>query len=112
MTVEHAAADAPTEILVCRVCLDEAEDAITSSCKHIFCRSCVRQYLESAVEGQPHCPACHVHMTIDLFQDAIEREEDQPKQGFLSRIDPSKYKTSTKIEALYAGHSLIRCDLY
>lgn len=110
MTVEHSAADAPTEILVCRVCLDEAEDAISSSCKHIFCRSCVRQYLESAVEGQPHCPACHVHMTIDLFQDAIEREEDQPKQGFLSRIDPSKYKTSTKIEALVEELSKLRTE--
>lgn len=42
-------------------------------------------------------------MTIDITQDAIEQvgtEEGAPKQGFLSRIDPSKYKTSTKIEAL------------
>lgn len=104
MSVEHAAGDVPTEILICRICLDEAEDAIASTCKHIYCRTCVRQYLEAALEQEPQCPVCHLHMTIDLFQDAIEQDHEKegamPKQGFLSRIDPSKYRTSTKIEAL------------
>ena len=64
--------------------------------------------MESAVEVDPQCPVCHLHMTIDVNQDAIEQlggETGAPKQGFLSRIDPSKYKTSTKIEALYVASS-------
>lgn len=123
MAVEHYASDAPQTILTCRLCLDEAEEPIASSCKHIFCvrpcdllrstdggsqRTCVRQYMESAVEVDPQCPVCHLHMTIDVNQDAIEQlggETGAPKQGFLSRIDPSKYKTSTKIEALYVASS-------
>lgn len=38
MPVEHAPGDKPLDILTCRLCLDEAEDAVkTASCKHIFC---------------------------------------------------------------------------
>ena len=45
-------------------------------------------------------------MSIDLDQDAIEVDETG-RQGFLARIDPTKARTSTKIEALYvlvSGH--------
>ncbi|BGP15209.1 hypothetical protein JCM10213_000839 [Rhodosporidiobolus nylandii] len=97
--VQHAAADMPTEILTCRLCLDEAEDAVKTSCRHIFCRECIRQYLETAIEHQPECPVCHLPVSIDLDQDAIEVDETG-RQGFLSRIDPTKSRTSTKIEAL------------
>jgi len=37
--VQHAAADVPQEILTCRLCLDEAEDAVKTACRHIFCVS-------------------------------------------------------------------------
>lgn len=104
--VQHAAADLPQEILTCRLCLDEAEDAVKTACRHLFCRECVRQYLETAVEFKPECPVCHLPMSIDLDQDAIEVDETG-RQGFLARIDPTKARTSTKIEALYvlvSGH--------
>lgn len=37
MPIVHAEGDAPEEILTCRICFDEAEDAISSACRHIFC---------------------------------------------------------------------------
>ncbi|BGP47216.1 DNA repair protein rad16 [Rhodotorula kratochvilovae] len=107
--VQHAAADLPQEILTCRLCLDEAEDAVKTSCRHIFCRECVRQYLETAVEFKPECPVCHLPMSIDLEQDAIEVDETG-RQGFLARIDPTKSRTSTKIEALLEELSKTRTE--
>ncbi|GAA5823589.1 hypothetical protein JCM11251_000689 [Rhodosporidiobolus azoricus] len=107
--VQHAAADMPQEILTCRLCLDEAEDAVKTACRHIFCRECVRQYLETAVEHRPECPVCHLPMSIDLDQDAIEVDETG-RQGFLSRIDPTKSRTSTKIEALLEELSKTRTE--
>lgn len=127
MPVILADADKGEEILVCRICLDEAEDAIATSCRHIFCvspissflqlfllrlrsladgsvswetqRECVRQYLETSLEQKPECPVCHLHITVDLDQEAIE-QDTTGRQGILARIDPSKDRTSTKIEAL------------
>jgi DNA repair protein RAD16 len=51
------------------------------------------------MEFKPECPVCHLPMSIDLDQDAIEVDTTN-RQGFLSRIDPTKARTSTKIEAL------------
>ncbi|GAA5886543.1 hypothetical protein JCM5296_005323 [Sporobolomyces johnsonii] len=107
--VQHAAADVPQEILTCRLCLDEAEDAVKTACRHIFCRECVRQYLETAVEHRPECPACHSPLTVDLDQDAIETDTTG-RQGFLARIDPTKSRTSTKIEALLEELSKTRTE--
>ncbi|BGP23778.1 DNA repair protein rad16 [Rhodotorula toruloides] len=107
--VQHAAADLPREIITCRLCLDEAEDAVKTSCRHIFCRECVRQYLETAVEQKPECPVCHLPMSIDLDQDAIEVDETG-RQGFLARIDPTKSRTSSKIEALLEELSKTRTE--
>ncbi|OAV97831.1 hypothetical protein PTTG_25838 [Puccinia triticina 1-1 BBBD Race 1] len=91
-----------TSIQTCRICLDEAEDAIISRCRHIFCRECIRQYLETAAEQEPECPVCHLPITIDLSQDALEDENmgSKARQGVLDRLDPGKWRTSTKIEAL------------
>ncbi|PLW50416.1 hypothetical protein PCANC_07582 [Puccinia coronata f. sp. avenae] len=90
-----------TSIQTCRICLDEAEDAIISRCRHIFCRECIRQYLETATEQEPECPVCHLPITIDLSQDALQDESSsKARQGVLDRLDPGKWRTSTKIEAL------------
>lgn len=66
-----------------------------------FCRECIRQYLETASEREPECPVCHLPISIDLSQDAIDDEASaKAKQGVLARLDPGKWRTSTKIEAL------------
>lgn len=100
MPVLHAAEDKPEDIITCRICLDEAEDPVKTQCRHLFCRECIRQYLESALENKPQCPVCNLPVSIDLEQDAIE-QDTTGRQGLLGRLDPSKVRTSTKIEALY-----------
>jgi hypothetical protein len=36
------------EGIVCRLCNDVAEDAIQSTCRHIFDRECIKNYLSAA----------------------------------------------------------------
>jgi len=88
--------------LVCVMCDDEAEDAIKSRCHHTFCRDCVTKYMDSFDgAGELECPKCHVELTIDLTQPAIEVDELVHKRGsIINRIDMSKWRSSTKIEAL------------
>ena len=61
-------------VLVCNICDEQAEDAIKSRCKHEFCRSCIREYVQSVegVGGTPDCPRCHIvslnyHSTQDYL---------------------------------------------
>ena len=50
---------------------------------------------------QPACPVCHVPLTIDLEAPALELEENvKTRQGILGRLDLSKWRSSSKIEAL------------
>ncbi len=108
--IQHAPADLPQDIITCRICLDEAEDAVkTASCRHIFCRECIRQFLETATVQAPDCPVCNQPISIDLDQEAIE-QDDTNRQGFLSRIDPTKARTSTKIEALLEELSKLKSE--
>lgn len=96
-----------TEGTVCRLCNDTAEDAIASSCKHVFDRECIKQYLEiQQLRGhkvsrpqsshriianccQPECPVCHIEISIDLEAEAIDLEQGSKKarQGILSRLN-------------------------
>ncbi len=110
--------DAQSEIHVCRLCTDEAEDAIMSRCKHIFCRECVRQYLDADIEpgAVPDCPYCHATLSIDLESEALEppestiRMNDSGRQGILARLDMDKWRSSTKIEALVEELTQLRSE--
>lgn len=91
----------------CGVCNDEGEDLVRSKCRHLFCRVCVTEYLESAASGSSaHCPVCFKPLTVDLMQPAIQlgaaslQDAHQVKTSILNRIDMSKWRSSTKIEAL------------
>lgn len=92
------------EGLVCRLCDDEAEDAIRSKCHHLFCRMCIKEYTEgfAGAEDQLECPVCHVSLTIDLTAPAIEiGEEISQKASIVNRIRmDNTWRSSTKIEAL------------
>jgi hypothetical protein len=66
-------------------------------------RECIRQYLETALVHKPQCPVCNLPISIDLEQEAIE-QDTTGRQGILSRLDPTKARTSTKIEALCVVH--------
>ncbi|OLY77756.1 DNA repair protein RAD16 [Smittium mucronatum] len=108
--------------LVCSICHCEPEDPIASKCKHIFCRICVIQYLETFDTKSPQCPSCFSVLTIDLTQPEIVKKftgaigsnineggDDTsistPKtmtyrRSIVNRIDMSRWRSSTKIEAL------------
>ncbi|KAL1701605.1 SNF2 family N-terminal domain-containing protein [Schizophyllum commune] len=111
------------EVTICRLCQDVAEDAIQAKCRHIFDRACIAQYLEAAAGvDQPTCPVCHVPLTIDLAAPALEVNQAADgdagadgvvgarslRQGILGRLDLSKWRSSTKIEALVEELSALR----
>lgn len=52
---------------------------------------------------------CNTPLTIDLDQEALE-QDTTGRQGILSRIDPSKMQTSTKIEALVEELSKLKTE--
>ncbi|BEI80575.1 hypothetical protein CcaverHIS002_0111040 [Cutaneotrichosporon cavernicola] len=95
---------ASQEGTVCRICNDTGEDAIVSACHHVFDRECIRQYLEvQQLRGHsPECPVCHIEISIDLEQEAIEIDDSSRKarQGILSRLDLTNWRSSSKLEAL------------
>jgi DNA repair protein RAD16 len=87
--------------LVCRICDDEAQDAIKSNCHHIFCRLCVKDYIESCITDHPKCPACNITLNVDLSAAALEVDEVIVKKGnIINRINMETWRSSTKIEAL------------
>lgn len=99
---------------ICKLCDDEAEDAIRSRCNHTFCRLCAREYVEGFLgrEQDLKCPVCHVGLTIDLSAPAIEIDEaEAQKSSIVNRIimDDS-WRSSTKIEALVENLFRLRSD--
>lgn len=96
-------------ILVCSICDEPAEDAIRSQCKHDFCRTCVRSYLNSATS--PNCPRCHIPLSIDLEQPEMEQDEAQVKKSsIINRIKMENWTSSSKIELLVHELHKLRSD--
>ncbi|KAJ3177713.1 DNA repair protein rad16 [Geranomyces variabilis] len=96
-------ANTAKEILVCGICGEEAEDAISSKCKHTFCREDARQYIQSSPEDEtPTCPVCYKPLSIDLSMPEVfpKTGGDTVKRSIVNYIDMSKWRSSTKIEAL------------
>ena len=90
-------------VLVCNICDEVAEEAIRSQCKHDFCRSCVKNYVQSVEEtgGDADCPRCHIPLSIDFDQPEIEQDtEDVKKSSIVNRIKMEDWTSSTKIEML------------
>ncbi len=102
--------------LVCSLCDDEAEDAIKSKCHHIFCRLCIKEYMESfsGALNKLECPVCHIGLTIDLSQASVDPENQQisSKQNIVNRIQMSggEWRSSTKVEALVEELYKLRSD--
>ncbi|PWN23213.1 hypothetical protein BCV69DRAFT_280825 [Microstroma glucosiphilum] len=96
---------------LCKICTEEATEPIVSKCRHVFCRQCVQQYIDSVFGDQaPDCPYCHSTLSIDLEQEALEDTHDgsNTRQGILARIDTEKWRSSTKLEALVEELNSVR----
>lgn len=92
---------------ICGICHEVAEDAIQSTCKHVFCREDIRLYVESsASEVGLQCPVCFRPLSVDLTQATMEPVHEPasgkrpPRKSIVSRLDFERWQSSTKIEAL------------
>ncbi|KAI8889437.1 hypothetical protein K501DRAFT_170938, partial [Backusella circina FSU 941] len=103
--------------LVCMLCNEPPEDPIAASCKHIFCRECCTQYyysFDDTLGEKVKCPSCFKQLSVDLYQPALELEESEggnsnySKSSIINRINMDKWRSSTKIEALYEELSKLR----
>ncbi|KAJ3112097.1 DNA repair protein rad16 [Physocladia obscura] len=111
-------ANEANESLVCGICQDVAEDAVVSKCKHVFCREDVREYLLSNPEGQTcNCPVCFRPLSIDLSQQEYEgpkggatNVKEAAKTSIVNYIDMTKWRSSTKIEALVEELTIMQRD--
>lgn len=101
-------------VIICQLCDDEAEEPIESKCHHKFCRLCIKEYVESFMEEEKRltCPVCHIGLSIDLSQPALEVDMDSfKKQSIVSRLNmKGNWKSSTKIEALVEELYSLRSD--
>lgn len=104
-------------VIICQICDDESEEPIESKCHHKFCRMCIREYCESFMgdEKSLECPVCHIGLSIDLQQPALEVDEQEfSKASIVNRIQMgthgNEWKSSTKIEALVEELYKLRSD--
>eukprot|EP01117_Protostelium_nocturnum_P019089 TRINITY_DN8173_c0_g1_i1.p1 TRINITY_DN8173_c0_g1~~TRINITY_DN8173_c0_g1_i1.p1 ORF type:complete len:801 (+),score=290.78 TRINITY_DN8173_c0_g1_i1:82-2484(+) len=88
----------------CKICHDPAEDPIASKCKHVFCRSCVQNFIQ--MEEKASCPVCFAPLTIDLEQrykpppSSTVQSSKGNQKTILQRVDLTNWKSSTKIDAV------------
>ncbi|GEQ67318.1 hypothetical protein JCM33374_g982 [Metschnikowia sp. JCM 33374] len=104
-------------VIMCQLCNDEAEEPIEYKCHHRFCRMCISEYMESfsGEEKYLQCPLCHIGLSTDLQQPALEVDEELFSKG--SIINTIKlgthgggWRSSTKIEALVEELYKLRSD--
>jgi DNA repair protein RAD16 len=102
---------APPEIEeVCALCHEPPDDVRKSACGHLFCHDCAADLVENAASSgsKCNCPECNKPLTLLADSDAVQgmpMDEKPPafksrKQSILSKIDLSKFQSSTKVEAL------------
>ncbi|KAF8000348.1 hypothetical protein HF325_005277 [Metschnikowia pulcherrima] len=104
-------------VIMCQLCDDEAEEPIELKCHHKFCRMCIREYYESFLGDAKNlqCPVCHIGLSIDLQQPALEVDEELFSKGLIiNRIKLGTHgggwRSSTKIEALVEELYKLRSD--
>lgn len=113
----NSVADEVEGVIMCQLCNEEAEEPIEAKCRHRFCRMCVLEYVESfsGAEKSLQCPVCHIGLSIDLQQPALEVDlELFSKVSIVNRIKlgthGGSWRSSTKIEALVEELYKLRSD--
>ncbi len=100
-------------VLVCCICDEPAVEAIRSRCRHDFCRSCAKAYLNSSDDSGKDldCPSCHIPLSIDLEMPEIEQDETLVKKSsIINRIKMENWTSSSKIELLVHELHRLRSD--
>uniref|UniRef100_A0A0D9WZD1 RING-type domain-containing protein n=1 Tax=Leersia perrieri TaxID=77586 RepID=A0A0D9WZD1_9ORYZ len=103
-TAEHKNEGIGTMESQCGICHNLTEDAVATSCEHVFCKNCLIDY--SATLGNVSCPSCSVPLTVDLTTQSSGEKltanmKGGKRSGILGRLQNlADFKTSTKIDAL------------
>ena len=103
LLLKKNAAEGSSNVYVCNICDEPAEDAVRSHCRHEFCRACIRDYMDTceASGTDADCPRCHIALTIDFEQPELEQDVDSVKKtSIINRIKMENWTSSTKIEML------------
>lgn len=87
----------------CSLCQEPSEDPIMSKCKHIFCRSCMENYVQVAMKTK--CPDCHVTLTIDLEQPNLLLKETDSKYETSAKTYQNRYPKIWKSHQVHFGAS-------
>ncbi|GMH34392.1 hypothetical protein BSKO_02226 [Bryopsis sp. KO-2023] len=93
----------------CGICHDPIENGVTSECGHGFCRLCMEEYMTTVDGLQAPCPVCSRPLTVDLSTPSSSAPSTamaapapvKRQNSIMSRVDTTKFESSTKIEALY-----------
>ena len=90
---------------LCGICGETAAsngETVRANCGHCFCRSCITEFLETdEEESSRRCPQCNEKLTIDLGASRDPAKSSTSRRGsILSRVDLSRFQSSSKIEAL------------
>jgi len=90
---------ASAERNVCVVCLDAARDTMLYNCGHVCaCQACV---VELRKLDQALCPLCREPIRRVATIDAAGGGSRLGRASILQRVDLSKWRTSTKVEACF-----------
>ncbi|KAF2714983.1 helicase SWR1 [Pleomassaria siparia CBS 279.74] len=103
LLLKKTAVEGSSNVYVCNICDEPAEDAVRSRCHHDFCRACVKDFIETceASGTDADCPRCHIGLSIDFEQPELEQDEEQVKKtSIINRIKMENWTSSTKIEML------------
>ncbi|KAF1851219.1 helicase SWR1 [Cucurbitaria berberidis CBS 394.84] len=103
LLLKKNAAEGAGNVFVCNICDEPAEDAVRSHCRHEFCRSCIKDFMDTceASGTEADCPRCHIALSIDFEQPELEQDEDSVKKtSIINRIKMENWTSSTKIEML------------
>lgn len=110
----------------CGLCQDPVEDGVEAKCGHVFCRTCIMDYISTVSSGNTlqdevttgrrgstksvTCPDCQEPLTLQLEEDhhhmhnsnsiSVWDEQKHRKKSILQKIDLNLFQTSTKMEAL------------
>uniref|UniRef100_A0A452IRW8 RING-type E3 ubiquitin transferase n=1 Tax=Gopherus agassizii TaxID=38772 RepID=A0A452IRW8_9SAUR len=65
----------------CPICLEDPKDPVNLPCDHVFCQSCIKQWL---IPGQIFCPYCKVNLpddySVTISQDIAIKRNAQFRQ--------------------------------
>jgi E3 ubiquitin-protein ligase RNF5 len=48
----------------CKICMEEAKEAVVTKCGHLFCWSCIYEWAQAKQSNTIPCPLCQAEVVI------------------------------------------------